>query len=154
MLREEEAIDIEFRKTAFRSCKSRLYPDGNPFNKVIAVKRFPATSVAFDLINSKGSGFFLCGMALDVDANLSAISKKPNSWVDQIMISSAILLSVTIRIESADINSSMVSLDEVASIELVTSPWNPRSDAVLFLLMEKLDPPTGPVPRGDLLMLE
>src|SRR4026208_651491 len=113
------------------------------------VVRFPITIAVLDLVISSGSGFLFCGMALDVEACLSLISMKPNSWEDQIIKSSEILLSVIIIEEIIDTSSTIKSLDDVASMELDIILSKPSSFAVIFLSSGKSDPPIGPAPNGD-----
>src|ERR1044072_966326 len=150
---EDFVISIEFQKGILVSCKSLVYPDGNDLRIVITLVKFPITIAVFDLINSSGSGFFFCGMALELDACLSLISTNENSCDDQIMMSCAILLCVIIIDVISDINSIMKSLDEVASIVFDIIFLNPSNSAVLFLLRGRVDPPIGPEPNGDSLTL-
>src|SRR5574341_1613665 len=95
------------------------------------------------------SGFFFCGMTLDVDANLSESSMNENSDVDQMIKSSASRLKFVIRIATCPTYSAAKSRDPVASIEFSIRPLNPSILAVLCLSIGKLVPPTGPAPSGD-----
>src|SRR2546430_17127329 len=95
------------------------------------------------------SGFFFCGITLDVDENLSESSINENSEVDQIIRSSAILLRFIIRIDTCPTYSATKSRDPVASIEFSIKPLNPSILAVLCLSMHRLVPPIGPDPNGD-----
>src|SRR5207249_11987001 len=76
------------------------------------------------------SGFFFCGMTLDVDVNLSANSMKENSEVHHMIKSSAILLRFVISIEAFAKYSATKSREVVASMEFSTSPLNPSIFAV------------------------
>src|SRR5712692_2366197 len=71
------------------------------------------------------SGFFFCGITLEVDANLSESSINENSDVDQMIKSSAILLKFVIRIEICPTYSAAKSRDPVASMEFSIKPLNP-----------------------------
>src|ERR687889_222071 len=137
----------------FNSCRSLLYPDGSPLTKDIAAKRLPATVEAFARISSSVSGFFFCGIRLELEEYLSGISTKPNSVVLHKMKSSAILDRFNIIMLSDDMNSIKSSLDVVASIELFRTPLNPSKDAVLFLSILILVPPIAHAPRGDIFIL-
>jgi hypothetical protein len=53
--------------SGFNSCKSLPYPEGSPFIIDIMATRLLDATAAFARINSSESGFFFCGIRLEVD---------------------------------------------------------------------------------------
>src|SRR5512145_164421 len=119
ILNELSVVAVEVKTRFFSSCKSLLYPDGKPFNIAIEAVRFPKIPPDFDLNISRGSGFFFCGMALEVELAESASSIYLNSSVVQRIRSSEILLKVIITMLRQERYSRITSRELVASMLLI-----------------------------------
>src|SRR2546425_5446823 len=113
----------------------------------------PSTEPHFALTSSAVTGFFFCGMILLEAAYSSATSTKPNSFEDQRMVSSAILLISIISISQEERASTAKSRDETASIELSIIPVKPRREAISLLSRFTEVPASAAAPMGERLTL-
>src|SRR5512145_2466100 len=95
-----------------------------------AAVKAPATDALFARMISAVSGFFFWGMMEDVEQKASSRLTNFTNELDQMTSSSESRLAFAIMMERSASVSSAKSRVATASMELVTSPSNPRRDAV------------------------
>lgn len=141
----------ESKTGSLSSWRSRLYASGSALRVASRPVRLPMRRPDLPRASSAMSGFFFCGMIDDPVEKASCRVTKENSFVFQMMISSAIRDRLIPIIAVTKANSATKSREAVPSIELPTDPRSkPRSAATASGSRPSEEPAKGPrTVRGD-----
>ncbi len=140
----------ESKTGSLSSWRSRLYASGSALSVASRPVRLPMRRPDLPRASSAMSGFFFCGMIEEPVEKASCRVTKENSFVFQMMTSSAIRERLTPIIAVMKANSATKSLEAVPSMELATEPCsNPRSAATASGSSPSEDPASAPEPYGE-----
>lgn len=140
----------ESKTGSLSSWRSRLYASGRALSVASRPVRLPMRRPDLPRASSAMSGFFFCGMIDEPVEKASCRVTKENSFVFQMMISSAIRERLTPIIAVMKANSATKSREAVPSIELPTEPRSkPRSLATASGSSPSEEPARAPEPYGE-----
>ncbi len=142
-------VSMESKTGSLSSCRSRLYASGCAFSVASRPLRLPINRPALPRASSAMSGFFFCGMMLDPVENASSSSTKPNSFVAQMITSSACRDRSTPICAVTKANSATKSRDAVPSIEFAEELVKPSSVATNCGSSPSELPARAPDPYGE-----
>ncbi len=140
----------ESKTGSLSSWRSRLYASGSALSVASSPVRLPISRPDLPRASSAMSGFFFCGMIEEPVEKASCSVTKENSFVFQMMTSSAIRDRSIPIMAVTKANSATKSRDAVPSIELAAEPCSkPRSAATASGSSPSDDPASAPEPYGE-----